>query len=111
MQSIGEPASTQSASLCSGPRFQAGVPPSPVVGEARLLGGDRREVDSLVLSPGRKVDLGGTQASREAELGLDAVDTVAGVDVLHQHNLEAGSRALARGDGRVSEEVLPDLDR
>ena len=40
---------------------------------------------------------------------VDALDTVSRVDVLDQGDLVAGGTTLARGDGAVSKEVLPDL--
>lgn len=40
---------------------------------------------------------------------MNALDAVGRVDVLDKGNLEAGGSALARGNGRISEEVLPDL--
>lgn len=46
----------------------------------------------------------------QAELRADALDTVRRVDVLDQGDLPAGGAALAGGDGRVGEEVLPDLE-
>lgn len=45
----------------------------------------------------------------EAELRRNALDTVGRVDVLDQRDLEAGGTALTGGDGRVGEEVFPDL--
>lgn len=47
--------------------------------------------------------------SGEAVLGVDAFDTVGGVDVLDKGNLEASSTTLAGSDSRRSEEVFPDL--
>lgn len=46
----------------------------------------------------------------EIELGGNTVDAVGRVDVLDQGNLPASSTTLARDDGRVRKEVLPDLD-
>lgn len=43
-------------------------------------------------------------------MGLDALDAVGGVDVLDHGDLVAGSGALARDDGGVGEEELPDLE-
>lgn len=42
-------------------------------------------------------------------LGFDALDTVRGVDVLDERNLVASSGTLARSNGGVSKEVLPNL--
>lgn len=70
-------------------------------GRLALLGGDSREVGGLVLDPGRHVGPGSLLGARQAELGRDAVDAVGRVDILDQHDLEAGSSALARGNGRV----------
>lgn len=50
------------------------------------------------------------QGTSEAELRRDAVDTVGGVEVLDDNNLEAGGGALARGNSGISEEELPNLD-
>lgn len=40
---------------------------------------------------------------------MDAIDSVCRVDVLDQHNLEAGGTALARGNSGPGEEEFPDL--
>ena len=53
---------------------------------------------------------GGLARAREAKLRLHALDAVRRVDILDQRDLPAGGAALARDDGRVGEEVLPDLD-
>lgn len=50
------------------------------------------------------------QRAREAELAGHAFDAVRGVDVLDEGDLVAGCGALAGDDGRVGEEVLPDLE-
>jgi hypothetical protein len=52
---------------------------------------------------------GGLAGSGETELGLDAINTVGGVDVLDEGELPAGGTTLAGGDGGGSKEVLPDL--
>jgi hypothetical protein len=49
------------------------------------------------------------ESARETELGVDAIGTVSRVDVLDHGDLVASSRTLAGDDGRVSEEVFPDL--
>lgn len=51
----------------------------------------------------------GLQSTVEAVLGVDALDTVGGVDVLDEGELEAGGTALAGSDGGVGQEVFPDL--
>lgn len=38
-----------------------------------------------------------------------AIKTVGGVEVLHDHHLEASGATLARGDGGPGEEKFPDL--
>ena len=45
----------------------------------------------------------------ETELAVNTLDTVGRVDVLDKCELPAGSTTLAGGDGRGSQEVLPDL--
>lgn len=52
---------------------------------------------------------GGLTGTGETELGLDALNTVGRVDVLDKGELPAGSTTLARGDGRSSQEVFPNL--
>lgn len=42
-------------------------------------------------------------------LSGDALDTVGGIDVLDECDLPAGSGSLTRDDGRVREEIFPDL--
>jgi len=51
----------------------------------------------------------GLAGTDETELGLDALNPVSGVDVLDKSELPAGSTTLARGDGRSSQEVFPNL--
>lgn len=53
---------------------------------------------------------GGLAGTSKTELGGDALDTVGRVDVLDQGELPAGGTALARSDGRGSQEVLPDAE-
>ena len=53
---------------------------------------------------------GGLTGTAEAVLVIDALDTVGGVNVLDEGKLPAGSTTLAGGDGRVSQEVFPDLE-
>jgi hypothetical protein len=43
-------------------------------------------------------------------LRVDALNPVGGVDVLDKRDLEAGRATLAGGDGRVSQEIFPDLN-
>jgi hypothetical protein len=52
---------------------------------------------------------GGLTGSSKTELGLDALNTVGGVDVLDEGELPAGGTTLAGGDGGGGKEVLPDL--
>jgi hypothetical protein len=52
---------------------------------------------------------GSLASSRKAVLGGNTLHTVSRVDVLDKSNLPAGSTTLARGDGRGSQEVFPDL--
>jgi hypothetical protein len=44
------------------------------------------------------------------ELGLNTIDSVGGVDVLDQSDLEASGRTLARDNGGGGKEVLPDAE-
>lgn len=50
------------------------------------------------------------ERSSKAELSWNTKNAVSRVDVLDQGNLVAGCSSLARDDGRVSEEELPDLE-
>ncbi len=50
------------------------------------------------------------EGAAEAVLGVDAVNAVARVEVLNNHHLEAGCGTLARSNGRVGQEQLPDLN-
>jgi hypothetical protein len=52
---------------------------------------------------------GGLAGALEAILGVNSLNTVGGVDVLDEGQLPAGSASLAGDDGRVGQEVLPDL--
>lgn len=52
---------------------------------------------------------GGLAGALEAVLGVNTLNTVRGVDVLDEGQLPAGSASLAGDDGRVCQEVLPDL--
>lgn len=52
---------------------------------------------------------GGLASTDETELGLDSLNSVGGVDVLDKSELPAGGTTLARGDGRSSQEVFPNL--
>ena len=49
------------------------------------------------------------EGTLKAELAVDTLNTVRGVDVLDQSDLVASGATLARGDGAVGEEVFPDL--
>jgi hypothetical protein len=53
--------------------------------------------------------LAGIEGTLQAKLVVNTLNTVGGVDVLDQSDLVASSTTLARGDGAVGEEVLPDL--
>jgi len=67
---------------------------------------------SLVLVLGERCLVGGLaglKCPRQGELGIDALDAVSGVQVLDKGDLVAGCGALARDDGGVGEEELPDL--
>ena len=59
---------------------------------------------------GRNRHLRRSQRSGKAELGVDTLNAVRGVDVLDQGDLVASRGALARDDGGVCKEVLPDLE-
>lgn len=48
-------------------------------------------------------------SASDTVLVVDALNPVSGVDVFDQGNLEAGSSSLSGGDGRVSQEVFPNL--
>jgi hypothetical protein len=63
-----------------------------VLGEQRLVGG-----------------FAGLKGPRERELGVNALDTMGGVQVLDKGDLVAGCGALTRDDGGVGEEEFPDL--
>lgn len=81
----------------------------PVLVHPCLLGGDRREQRGVGLLPGLQVELGSVQSTRQTIVVVDALDTVRRVDVLDQCDLVAGSTTLARHDGGVGKEVLPNL--
>lgn len=51
----------------------------------------------------------GFKRTRQAELSRDTLNAVGRVDILDAGDLETGSRALTRDDGRVGEEEFPDL--
>jgi hypothetical protein len=79
----------------------------------------RAQSVNLLLVNGRDMGLGesavthvvdgGLTGALEAVLGVNTLNTVGGVDVLDEGQLPAGSASLAGGDGRVGQEVLPDL--
>jgi hypothetical protein len=77
--------------------------------EVLLLVGSSGELLGFVLGPGLEVGLGLLESSLESKLGGDAFDAMGRVDVLHQDNLVASGSALARCNGRPSEEEEPDL--
>ena len=64
---------------------------------------------SLTLQPLDALGPAGLERTREGELGVDTLNTVGGVDVLDEGDLEAGSRTLTRRNGGVGEEEFPDL--
>lgn len=57
-----------------------------------------------------KLLLGSSESSRQTVLSLDAVNAVNSVEVLDASDLEASGTTLAGSDGRIGEEVFPDLD-
>ena len=69
--------------------------------------------DVVLGSPGVKVELGPgrLETALESVLGRNTLDTVSGVDVLDQGDLEAGGTALARGNGGVGQEIFPNLSQ
>lgn len=71
----------------------------------------RGELVGVLLDPGRHVHLGlgSLESAGQAVLAGDTLNTVGGVDVLDQRDLEASRATLARGDGGGGQEVLPDL--
>jgi hypothetical protein len=77
----------------------------------RLGRGSRGELVGVLLGPGREVDLGlgSLESAAQAELRVDTLNTVGGVDVLDQHDLVASGTTLTRDDGGRGKEVLPDL--
>ena len=73
------------------------------------LNGAAGSGDVVLLGPGLHVGLGCGRSSVQTKLGWDPLNPVGRLDVLYQHNLVAGGSALARSDGRIGKEVLPDL--
>lgn len=74
------------------------------------LGGKGGGGDDVVLgAPRLDVSLRVVVSSRQVKLAGNTLNSVGRVDVLDQHNLEAGSRALSRCDGGVGQKVLPNL--
>lgn len=67
------------------------------------------------VQPTRHVDhsaeLAGRESTGQTELGLDALHSVGGVDVLDQDDLVAGGSALAGSNGGVGKEEFPDLSQ
>ena len=76
-----------------------------------LLAGRNGKEVRVLLGPLAEVQLlaGRLEGAVQSELGVDTIDPVRRVDVLHQHDLEAGGGTLARGDGRPGQEKRPDL--
>lgn len=52
--------------------------------------------------------LGGSKSAEEAILGGNTLNSVGGIEVLDDDELEAGGRALASGNGGPCQEELPD---
>lgn len=52
---------------------------------------------------------GSLAGALQAVLGVNALNTVGGIDVLDHGELPTGSASLAGDDGRVGQEVLPNL--
>lgn len=50
------------------------------------------------------------QMAMEASLRVDSVNTLSSVEILHDNDLETGSRTLARSNGGVGQEKLPNLN-
>lgn len=69
----------------------------------------RRHGHLVLGSPSRQVGLAILQGTRQVELGVDSLDTMRRVDVLDHGDLKARGGTLARRDGRVAEEILPNL--
>lgn len=69
----------------------------------------RSLVEHLLNALTLNLGLEGIESTGEVVLRLDAVDTVGGVEVLDERDLEACSSALAGSDGRRGKEVFPDL--
>jgi hypothetical protein len=51
------------------------------------------------------------ESALEIELGVDTLNTVDSVEILHQSDLITSGRTLARDDGGAGEEEFPDLIR
>lgn len=75
------------------------------------LDGDRGEALGLGLGPGLEVGASVLEGAAEAVLRGDALDPVGRVEVLDNRDLVARGTALARDDGGVGKEELPDLRR
>jgi len=74
-----------------------------------LVGSDKGELNGVVLSPSLQVSSRARKGLRETMLSTDALNSVERVHILDEDNLVACRTALARDNGRVSKEVLPDL--
>jgi len=76
-----------------------------------LLSNIRGQADVIVPGPGSNVELGGggCAAARQSELRVDAIGAVRRIDVFNQRDLVASSATLARDNGRVGQEELPNL--
>jgi hypothetical protein len=67
--------------------------------------------EHLLHQPGLASLHGSSKSTSETELGAVSVDTVGGVQVLNDHDLEAGGAALAGSNDGPSEEEFPDLHK
>lgn len=65
----------------------------------------------LFQEPGLASLHGSGKSTSETELGAVAVDTVGGVQVLDDHDLEAGGATLAGSNDGPSKEEFPDLQK
>lgn len=81
----------------------------PPVNTPDLVGRHLGKLGSLTSSPGGQVSLGIGQSAVETKLRRSALDAVEAVVVLVENDLVASGGTLARDDGRVGKEELPDL--
>ena len=69
----------------------------------------RKHHEHLLQKPGLASLHGSGKCTSKTELGAVAVDTVSGVQVLDDHDLEAGGATLAGSNDGPSKEEFPDL--